>query len=157
MKAIFLDIDGVVATPRSVRLSYLLGRRPDTQWYDLIALHHLGRLVRGTGARVVLSSTWRDGLVMEDPVMKAVMDNLLGQLARAGAPVSGMTPFSKDGDRSAEIGAWLDENPCEAWVILDDLARFDARPDVTEGHLVLIEDSGGLRWRHYRRARRILG
>jgi hypothetical protein len=84
------------------------------------------------------------------------MDNLLAQLDEAGAPVAGMTPELPGADRSAEIGAWLDAHPCDAYVILDDLARFDERPDVCAGHLVLIEDSGGIRWQHYRQARELL-
>ena len=55
------------------------------------------------------------------------------------------------------MGAWLDEHPCEAWVILDDLARFDTRPEVAEGHLVRIADSEGIRRAHYAQARAILG
>ena len=157
MKAIFLDVDGVIATPTSVRLSYLLGRGPENQWYDLVALRYVGRLAQETGAVVVLSSNWRDGLDTPDPFMKAVMDNLFAQLEEAGAPVFALTPRLPSYDRSDEIGSWLDEHPCEAWVILDDLALFGLRPEVAEGHLVLVEDSEGIRWQHYRAARAILG
>ena len=50
MKAIFLDIDGVIATPTSVRLNYLLGRGPDRQRFDTVSLAYLQRLVTETGA-----------------------------------------------------------------------------------------------------------
>lgn len=157
MKAIFLDIDGVIATPTSVRLNYLLGRGPETQWYDLVALTYVGRLVRETGAKVVLSSNWRQDLNRGNELVEAIMANLFAQLEEAGAPVHDSTPVMAQGDRSSEIGAWLDAHPCEAYVIFDDLARFEARPEVCAGHLVLIEDSEGIRYPHYLQALATLG
>lgn len=152
MKAIFLDIDGVIATPSSVRLNYLLGRDPTNQWYDGVALTYLGRLVEQTGAVVVLTSTWREDLEHQNPMTKAIMDNLFAQLKAVGAPVSDLTPVLREADRSAEIGAWLDAHPCEHYAIFDDLARFEDRPEVVESHLVLIQDSEGIRYQHARQA-----
>ena len=156
MKAIFLDIDGVIATPTSVRLNYLLGRGPDRQWYDGIALSYVSRLVQETGAKVVLTSTWRTDLESDNPFLKAIMDNLLVQLEEVGAPVFDATPRIYETDRSGEVAAWLDAHPCTSYVIFDDLACFHDRADVTDGHLVLIEESDGIRWQHYLQAREIL-
>lgn len=156
MKAIFLDIDGVIATPTSVRLNYLLGRNPTNQWYDFVSLTYVGRLVKETGALVVISSTWREDLEHPNPLSRAIMDNLFAQLEEVGAPVSDVTPKLVGSDRSAEIGAWLDEHPCEAYVIFDDLARFDDRPEVREGHLIRIEESDGIQPRHFYQARELL-
>ena len=152
MKAVFLDIDGVIATSTSVRLNYLLGRTVFNQWYDAVALSYLGRLVKVTGAQVVLTSTWREDLNRNNPQIDAIMANLFSQLEDAGAPVSDTTPVLPDADRSAEIGTWLGEHPCDAYVIFDDLAHFEDRPEVAAGHLVLVEDSEGIRYPHYRRA-----
>lgn len=157
MKAIFLDIDGVIATPTSVRLNYLLHRQVTNQWYDGVALTYLGRLVAQTGAVVVLTSTWREDLGHGNELVEAIMANLFAQLEEAGAPVHDSTPVMAQGDRSSEIGAWLDAHPCEAYVIFDDLARFEARPEVCAGHLVLIEDSEGIRYPHYLQALATLG
>lgn len=157
MKAIFLDIDGVIATPTSVRLNYLLGRGPETQWYDLVSLTYLGRLVSETSAVVVLTSNWRHDLGSSNDLVEAIMTNLYDQLAAAGAPVYDTTPVCYDTDRSGEIAAWLDKHPCEAYAIIDDLARFDDRPDIAEGHLVLIPESDGIRHQHFYQAREILG
>ena len=152
MKALFLDIDGVIATPASMQKSYMLGREPQNMLFDSMALMYVGRLVELTGAKVVLSSTWREDLDTKDPLLRAIMDNLRRQLEAAGAPLFDVTPKVLGGDRSSEIAAWLDEHPCETWAILDDLARFERRPDVCEGHLVLIEDSNGIRHQHYLQA-----
>ncbi len=156
MKAIFLDIDGIIATPLTVRLNYLLHRNPDNQWYDTVSLSYLGRLVEETGAVVVLSSNWRIGMEDGKPYQRDIMRNLFAQLEEAGAPVADCTPHLDEGDRSAEVGAWLDAHPCAAWVIFDDLAHFETRPDVAEGHLVLVEESDGIRYQHYRAAREML-
>ena len=43
---LFLDVDGVLCTPLSVRLDWLLRRPMDRQCFDPIALFWLGRLVR---------------------------------------------------------------------------------------------------------------
>ena len=152
MKAIFLDIDGVIATPASVRKNYMLGRTPENQLYDSVALMYVGRLVELTGAIVVLASTWREDLDTIDPYLRAIIDNLCRQLEAVGAPISDVTPRLPGGDRSAEIGAWLDAHPCDAWVILDDLARFEERPEVCGRHLVIIDDSEGIRHQHFLRA-----
>ena len=152
MKAVFREIDGVIATPTSVRLNYLLGRTVFNQWYDGVALTYLGRLVKATGAQVVLTSTWREDLNRNNPQIDAIMANLFSQLEDAGAPVCDTTPVLPDADRSAEVGAWLDVHPCEAYVVFDDLARFEDRPEAVAGHLVLVEDSEGIRYPHYRRA-----
>jgi hypothetical protein len=48
-------------------------------------------------------------------------------------------------------------HPCEAYVIIDDLARFDDHPEVADGHLVRIEESDGMRYQHFYQAREILG
>ena len=156
VKVIFLDIDGVIATPTSVRLNYLLGRGPQDQWYDGVALAYLGKIAKSTGAIVVLTSNWRLDLGQPNPLVSAIMDNLYAQLAAVGAPVADTTPHLPEHDRSVEVGAWLDEHPCEAYVIFDDLAPFNEQPEVAEGHLVLIEESDGIRWQHYRTALDVL-
>lgn len=149
MKALFLDIDGVISTVASMRKSYALGREPEEMLYDSMALMYVGRLVKLTDAKVVLSSTWREDLDTKDPTLRAIIDNLCRQLEAVGAPLYDVTPRVLGGDRSTEIATWLSENPCERWAILDDRACFEQRPDVCEGHLVLIEDSGGVRHQHY--------
>lgn len=156
MKALFLDIDGVIATPTSMRNNRRRGLEPHEYRYDSMSLMYVGQLVARTGATVVLSSTWREDLDTNDPYLGAIMGNLCDQLAQVGAPIADVTPKVLGGDRSAEVAAWLDDHPCEAWVIIDDRARFDQRPDVCDGHLVIIEDSEGIRHQHFVRALEIL-
>jgi len=157
LKAIFLDIDGVIATPSSFRMNAALAREPQDYRYDRMSLAYLGQLVARTQAVVVLSSSWREDLDTRDPLLAAIVANLLRQLEAVGAPLYDVTPRLAWGDRSAEIGAWLDAHPCEAYAIIDDRARFEERPEVVEGHLVLIENSDGIRQQHFARALAMLG
>lgn len=156
MKAIFLDIDGVIATQDSMVSSFERNLEPHEMEYDRRSLMYLGYIVAQTGAIVVLSSSWRADLNSGSAFVEAIVNNLLDQLAEAGAPISDATPMIGGTDRSYEIGAWLDEHPCEAYVIIDDLARFELRPEVADGHLVVIEDSNGIRASHVAQALRIL-
>lgn len=156
MKAIFLDIDGVIATRDSMTASFERDLEPHEIEYDHRSLTYLGFIVAQTGAIVVLSSSWRADLNSGSAFIEAIVNNLLDQLAAAGAPISDATPMIGGTDRSYEIGAWLDEHPCEAYVIIDDRARFELRPEVADGHLVIIEDSNGIRASHVAQALRIL-
>lgn len=156
MRALFLDIDGVIATPTSMRKNRERRLEPHEYCYDAISLMYVGQLVARTGAQVVLSSTWREDLDTGDAYLRAIVDNLCDQLSRSGAPIADVTPSIAGADRSAEVAAWLDGHPCEAWAIIDDRARFEQRPDVCDGHLVIIEDSGGIRHQHFVRALEIL-
>ncbi|MDO4538632.1 MAG: HAD domain-containing protein [Coriobacteriales bacterium] len=156
MKAIFLDIDGVIATPDTMIANFEQNREPHEMQYDQLAMNNLGAIVAVTGAIVVLSSSWRADLNSGSEYVDAIVNNLLDQLSAAGAPISDATPMIGGADRSTEIGAWLDEHPCEAYAIIDDLARFEQRPEIAEGHLVLVEDSNGIRASHVAQALRIL-
>lgn len=156
MKVIFLDIDGVLCTPLSFRLNQLLRLPIDRQRFDPLALFYLRRLVRRSGARIVLSSSWRDGLTTDDPFCRAIMDNLFAQLEANGTPISDATPLLSTGDKGGEIALWLERNsPCRQYVILDDHDCFASRPEVRT-HWVPIPDSNGLRRRECRAAMRLL-
>ena len=154
-KLIFLDVDGVIATPLSLLLSRLLRRKDTTQVFDPIALYWLSRLCRETGAKVILSSTWRDALTIDDPWARDLYANLERRLSDNGTPIADCTPLLMTGDRSLEIGAYLDAHPAAAYAILDDSTWFIERTDVT-GHLVRIENSRGIRRSHYRAALSLL-
>lgn len=125
MKVIFLDIDGVL---NSVDYWQREGQRcaegfnyPTKRWWaagiDPRCVRKLNRLIRDTGAKVIVSSTWRHG---------ATLDFLQEILEMRGfrGEVIGKTPHLSGRPRCAEITMWLatyDEvPPVEAYVILDD-------------------------------------
>lgn len=103
MKVIFLDIDGVLncaLTPNPRKFPYIIDRR---------LLAKLRGLLKRTGAKVVLSSSWR-----LDPI---------GLLAAKhyGVPVYDVSPDMPSSTRCKEIEKWLRAHPrVTRYVVIDD-------------------------------------
>ena len=152
---LFLDVDGVLCTPLSVRLDWLLRRPMDRQCFDPIALFWLGRLVRRTGAQVVLSYSWRYSLEDGDPLTGRILHNLYACLAAHGAPVAGIAPILGV-SKGEEIAAWLAGHPGRSCAILDDRADEFAAAPALRPRLVLVDGRRGLRRRDYRQALALL-
>lgn len=111
MKVLFLDIDGVLNS---------VGFRPENpkgvrDWLNEENVRRLRLLVESTGARIVVSSSWR---------LTTLVEELSSALESKGARVEivGVTPSLGPGSRAAEIAAWLASppEPVEAWIALDD-------------------------------------
>jgi len=106
---VFLDFDGVLNSKvSSIRFE-------DPRIFGLENVTALNHFLAQTGARIVVSSTWRIGLSIED--LQEILDR-----SRIWGEVVGKTPrlWKK---RGFEIQQWLDENPewqDASFVILDD-------------------------------------
>lgn len=156
MKAVlFLDVDGVLCTPLSYWVNRLLRIPLERQRFDPVTLFWLRRLVRRTGAVLVLCSSWRDALYIDDDWCRAIIQNLYGRLARNRTPFCDAAPILQHSDKSGEIAAWLAQHPCERYAVLDDEDLFAQDPQV-RAHWVPIADHGGLRYDTFRRALRLL-
>ena len=104
---IFLDVDGVL---NSMSTPGWMGE----DWDIPLArpLYNLKRIVDETGAKIIISSSWR-----EHP---NAMRKLELALKVFELPISGQTPWMNL-DRPGEIAAWLAEHPeVKRYVILDD-------------------------------------
>jgi KaiC/GvpD/RAD55 family RecA-like ATPase len=103
MKIIFLDIDGVLnckKTSNPRRFPYIVDRR---------LLARLKRLLDRTGAKVVLSSTWR-----YDPAG-------VFSAKHGGIPFIDVTPDMPKRPRRDEILAWLKKHPkVSRFAVIDD-------------------------------------
>jgi len=111
-RIIFLDIDGVLNSTRSCLAFGGFGHlRPniteDSAKLDPIALKLMRMLVEETNAKVVISSSWR------------INANSVSDFDFLQMPIIGMTPYRGD-CRGDEIQKWLDKNPTERYVIIDD-------------------------------------
>ena len=148
---LFLDVDGVLCTPLSVRLDQVFRRPMDRQFFDPVALFWLQKLVRRTGAQVVLSSSWRYALEDGDLFTGHILQNLYDCLAAHGAPVAGIAPILGV-SKGEEIAAWVTDHPPAPYVILDDRADEFAAVPALRPHLVLVDSRGGFRRRDFRRA-----
>ncbi len=111
MKVIFLDVDGVL---NNVAAFEAARGRNGTDVLSRECVERCNQLVARTGARIVLSSTWR------------LIKDFRGILRDGGlrASIIDRTPYFTDGDRrrGAEIADWLRRNGGDVarYVILDD-------------------------------------
>jgi hypothetical protein len=137
---LFLDIDGVLCTSSSQR-----NRRPAEGYgfslggFDPKCVAELRRIVEVAGCEIVLSSTWRLGRCYD-----AV---LLHLLAEGVPPILDRTPDLRGlgATRGDECVAWLQGQPAERYVALDDDSDLDPIPLV---HIVNGFVGGGLQDRH---------
>lgn len=119
MKVIFLDIDGVL---NSVR--YDRERTPENDNnIDETRLPLLKQVVDQTGARIVLSSSWRRHWNREDCLCDEAGRKINDSFRRYGLEIMDKTPRNSARDRAKEIYAWLEscEDQVEAFVIIDDM------------------------------------
>lgn len=111
MNIIFLDIDGVLN-----HTEFLLqksGYLSTEEQIDASAVETLNLIVEATEAKIVISSSWRCFLPMDDLTALLVSKGLK-------AEVIGRTDELWS-ERGNEIQLWLDENPeTRRFVILDD-------------------------------------
>jgi hypothetical protein len=163
LRVIFLDFDGVL---NSVR--YILGNRAwkkDGSWkktrdrhaiyamwktqIDRRAVRRLNRIVRATGARIVVCSTWR----LIHPVGR--LRRLLRDRGFVGS-VIGATPDIEHAARGMECAAWLARHrrPIESFVALDDMDDYEPMMSRLVRTSTFRRD--GLEDRHVKRAIQLL-
>lgn len=129
MKVIFLDVDGVMISEESFLLTMALGGR--MVFFSRKAMKALKKVVRQTGAVVVLTSSWRP---MPGYAPTRSYEQFCTALQRNGTPLHDRTPWLEDRehDRGDEIVTWMEEHQPEAWVIIDDNDRFRSHPELKE-------------------------
>ena len=111
---VFLDIDGVLATEATWDDWVASKNRDDAARHrllDPICVGWVQRLCDELSAQVVVSSSWRRLMALEE---------LVAVLARGGLAVNvvGATPVRDDFDRGAEIADWMATNEVEAHQVL---------------------------------------
>lgn len=119
MKIIFLDFDGVLNHSETVRMApdWAIQRHP-YNWVETHLVKRLGNLVEKTGAKIVVSSTWRRE--WDVPELEKILSDEDPRLAGA---VIGKTPnFGDWGSiRGEEIAYWLDTKASDTpYVVFDD-------------------------------------
>ena len=114
-KIIFLDVDGVLNSERTIRANNSSGY----YYLDPVAVGLIRDLVDKTGAKIVVSSTWR-----------YAGDHVTTQLYVAGFHLmdfhnDSITPVLVNGKRGDEVNSWLSEHPeVETYVCIDDDSDF---------------------------------
>lgn len=150
-KVIFLDIDGVLNCNKTVRMldnTYM--------FVDARKILRLRNIIERTGAKLVLSSSWRYGAGKYSlPHDAMAYLKLREEFRRLRCPLwEDMTPIIPVVNREVEIKAWLDEHPeVTNFVILDDYWQ-----ELMEyyKHLVICDEAVGLTKERAEEAIRIL-
>lgn len=105
MKVIFLDVDGVLN-------NFTLIRQNGYDYIDPVMVSRVAKVVGQTGAKIVLSSTWR--LMHSDKKLVDMALGVQGMFVHDSTPHLGSL-------RSQEISDWLGKNlEVERYAILDD-------------------------------------
>jgi len=119
MKVIFLDIDGVLNSR-----AYDRKRNRDEQTdIDETRLPLVKEIVTATGAKIVLSSTWREHWAKDPHICRDDGVYINKTFAKYELEIYDKTPdLGMDFDRPDEIKAWLDssQESIESFVIIDD-------------------------------------
>lgn len=117
-KIIFLDIDGVLCTFTEYAKSKH-DKRYGTRVYPFKkeCVEQLNRIIENTGAKIVVSSSWRKLFSREH--LQEIFDNN-GVKSKILDITSGSTQWMSENNRSSEINAWINEHECK-YCILDDL------------------------------------
>lgn len=155
MKVIFLDVDGILncrfTRERIHGFIFVMDRKVEM----------LKSLVDATGARIILSSTWRQGYYdMHQKMQNRNVDLYLAlkdKLLDFGLEIMDCTPIIAYDQRGAEIDKWLrewDGEPIESFVILDDMNGRYLRPHANR--LVRTSMKEGLQEKHVELAKKIL-
>lgn len=124
MKVIFLDIDGVLNNNKTYsRMDFgaytMRGTaftREDIDW-DTDCVDQLKRIVLATGAKIVISSTWRKLFSLDEL-------RLMFAMYEIDAEIIGCTPESQRGFRGDEINQYLSHHTIEDYIIIDDDTDF---------------------------------
>jgi hypothetical protein len=149
MKIVFLDFDGVLVNARSFNPAPGVTRSGPYAGADPPCVAALNRILLTTGARIVITSTWRYGRSLED------LQELLRSWGVSGQVV-GLTP--RGGNRGDQIATWLrgnrsaKDNDVQRYAILDD----DESAGYALPGLILTEFNVGLTERDADRAIEIL-
>jgi hypothetical protein len=150
MKVIFLDVDGVLNSKASWTVCDVIPVKHAPQnkgaRLDPLLVGRLRTILEATGAKIVVHSTWRDGL----------MEPLVDYLEAHGiseSEIIGRTPLM-GWRKHVEILAWLSAHPeVTKWIVLDDMPIFPAN----HHNLLLTTWDTGLQPGHVVRAIETLG
>ena len=122
MKLIFLDVDGVLNTNTTTKL---LECCQELKFVDTRKVLRLRELVERTGAKIVLSSTWRFGALPNAFFLeREALRELVAEFRRLRCPLwFDVTPYLPHAKRWQEINSWLITHDVEDFIILDDVGE----------------------------------
>jgi hypothetical protein len=153
MKVIFLDVDGVLNCIESKsRQGCYIG-------IDDIRVKRLKEIVDKTGARIVLTSTWKLGWEVTDKeCMKEGGKYLDRKMKRQNLTILDKT-YDQGWNRGFGITHYLNTHDVGTWVVLDDEIFKDYEAEGILPHLVktnFYDENGGIQEEHVKKAIELL-
>ncbi len=153
MKVIFLDVDGVLNClgERARAPSGVIGLNEEK-------VKLLADLVTRTGAKIVLTSTWKHCWSEKDNELNANGRYLVDKLASCGLEIIAKTSEAVPYNRGQGILDYIRTHKVESFVILDD-ELFDYKSLALTKYLIqtsFYNPKGGLRPNHIKKAIKIL-
>jgi uncharacterized Fe-S cluster-containing radical SAM superfamily enzyme len=119
MTIIFLDIDGVLRTHKSdlensIILNQEIPIRVYDRRFDSKSVNNINYIVHYTGAKIVVSSTWRNNFSVQE----------LKEIFRERGITAEVIDKTDIGlTRGEEIREWLDRNEVTNYVVIDDQVK----------------------------------
>lgn len=119
MTIIFLDIDGVLRTHKSdlensIILNQEIPIRVYDRRFDSKSVNNINYIVHYTGAKIVVSSTWRNNFSIQE----------LKEIFRDRGITAEVIDKTDIGlTRGEEIREWLDRNEITNYVVIDDQVK----------------------------------
>lgn len=151
MKVIFLDIDGVLNSIDSA-IAFFAKKKNKSMMYnedrlDPVSIGLIQRVCEETGAKIVVSSTWRMGRTQKDFI------ELFAAYGWEDFPYLDKTDTAGP-VRGSEIQRWLVNNGSPEYIILDDDSDM-----LQEQHdrFIHVSNVNGFRSKHYCKALRLFG
>lgn len=154
-KIIFVDVDGVLNTTRTARRLNCCNK---FDFVDARKILRLREIVERTGAKLVLSSTWRLGAELDAFYLeREALRELVAEFQRLRCPLwFDVTPYLPSAKRWQEINAWLILHPdIEEFIVLDDWGEDEFRPMMDR--LVKCDPRKGLNKERMEQAIQLLG
>ena len=128
MKVIFLDVDGVLNSEKSRNEMY--DNNKSWMWNEVANYHleKLKKIVKETGAIIVLSSSWRlyhPKLTGFPEITDELLKVLVDKMEDLELKIEDVTPDFRNKARGLEIEDWVKKHPnIERYIILDDDTDF---------------------------------
>ena len=158
-KYIFLDIDGVMNNEFDI-LEKMNRIDDNTKQYTRDDIHFcdeawdlLATLCKKTGAKIILSSSWRHGFIKDERgrIVVANRENhlairLLAYFKAHNIPLVGLTGLDRNGCRGLQILDYITENfngMTDEWIVLDD-EIFDMEEHLPMGNVFQTKFKTGL-------------
>lgn len=159
MKVIFLDVDGVLNSIGWMKKND--GNKHGNCEINPENVKMLKEIVDKTGAKIVLSSTWRNVDGKNGNPRHQIYDYLVGELRKFGMEIFSRTPLIND-DRPKEIKKWIDETSfdIESFISIDDdFSEKDYEKQGVCNRLIKTQfwdENGGLQRNHVEQAIQLL-